>query len=384
MPATGTTRPWYDRPLRLGAVAGVPVAVSTSWILVTVGMVAIFAPQIRRTLPELGWIAAGAVALVYTLILAVSVLLHEVAHALAARSVGWRDSSIEITLWGGHTSFEAHEESPGRSLFVSIVGPLVNLVLGGLGLVLQQAWAPQGVSELLLYMAVWSNFAVGVFNLLPGLPLDGGRVVEAIAWKITGSQAKGTIAAGWAGRVVVIGVVGAVVFALVRGGFTPGPLTFAALALVLVPLWTGAGRSLQHGRLRLNLEGMQASTLLRPVQLLPAGASVAGAEAAGVLYGTVVLATAPGGGLLRVLPEAVLAVPESLRGGTPATQAGVPADDGAVVSPDADGDRLARAALESISGTVLVVDESGRCVGAVRREDVVAAIQARPRKEPLQ
>jgi len=54
------------------------------------------------------------------------------------------------------------------------------------------------------------------------------------------------------------------------------------------------------------------------------------------------------------------------------------------VSPDADGDRLARAALESISGTVLVVDESGRCVGAVRREDVVAAIQARPRKEPLQ
>ncbi|MDR2254741.1 MAG: site-2 protease family protein [Arthrobacter sp.] len=384
MPATGSTRPWYDRPLRVGAVAGVPVAVSTSWVLVTVFMVAIFAPQIRRTLPELGWVQAGAVALAYTLILALSVLLHEVAHALAARQVGWRDSSIEITLWGGHTSFEAHEESPGRSLYVSVVGPLVNLALGALGLVLQNAWDPHGVGGLLLYMAVWSNVAVGVFNLMPGLPLDGGRVVESVAWKITGSQAKGTIAAGWAGRVVVVAVLAAVVWALTRGGFEPGMLTFAALALVLLPLWSGAGRSIQHGRLRLTLESMQAAQLLRPVQLLAPGASVASAEAAGVLYGTVVLASAPDGGLLRVLPEAVLAVPDALRGGTPATQAGVPADDGAVVSPDADGDRLARAALESISGTVLVVDEQGRCVGAVRREDVVAAIQGRPRKEPQQ
>jgi len=377
MPSATQSRPWYDRPLPIGTVAGVPVAVSTSWVLITIAMVIVFAPQVQRSLPYLPWVSAAGVALVYTLILAVSVLLHEVAHALAARAVGWTGSRIEITLWGGHTSFEAERPTPGRSLVVSLVGPAVNLVLGGLGLALQHAWSPFGVPGLLLYMGIWSNLAVGAFNLLPGLPLDGGRIVESAAWKATGSEARGTIAAGWAGRVLVVLAVAVLVWRVLSTREGLGLFTLAIVALVLVPLWTGAGASLRHGRLRRRLEAMRASELLRPVALLPVGAPVAAAVAAGVLTGTVVLTRPAAGGLLRVMPQAVHAVPEALRAGTPASQAAVPADDGAVLGTDADGDALARAALASVSGTVLVVDTAGTCVGAVSREDVIAAVEGR-------
>lgn len=383
MSATPTpARPWYDRPLSLGSVAGVPVALSTSWLLITVGMVALFAPRIMQSLPSLGWLAAAGVALVYALILAVSVLLHEVAHALAARSVGWTGSSIEITLWGGHTSFREVNSTPGRSLYVSLVGPLVNLVLGGVGLLLMQGQALYGVPGLLLSMAVYSNLAVGVFNVLPALPLDGGRIVESLVWQITGSQAKGTIAGGWAGRVLVgLGVVFLAIFWIRAQDGAPIILLVLAL-VVLLPIWQGASAALRHGRLRRSLEQVNVQRLMSPVDMVPVGTSVAGAIDAGVLEGTVILAMDPERQhLLRVMPEAVLAVPEALRAGTPVTRAGVPADDAGVVTLASDGDALVRAVVESVSGTVLVVDQDGQCIGAVRREVVIAAIEGSGRKE---
>lgn len=121
---------------------------------------------------------------------------------------------------------------------------------------------------------------------------------------------------------------------------------------------------------------------MSPVEMVPAGTSVAGAIELGVLDGTVILAMDPERQhLLRVMPEAVLAVPEQLRAGTPVTRAGVPADDAGVVTLGSNGDALVRAVVESVSGTVLVVDQDGQCIGAVRREVVIAAIEGRVRKE---
>ncbi|WP_158595372.1 site-2 protease family protein [Galactobacter caseinivorans] len=383
MSATPTpARPWFDRPLSLGSVAGVPVALSTSWLLITVGMVALFTPRILESLPTLSWVAAAAVALAYAVILAISVLLHEVAHALAARSVGWTGSSIEITLWGGHTSFREVDSTPGRSLYVSLVGPLVNLVIGGVGLLLMQGQPLYGVPGLLLSMAVYSNLAVGIFNVLPALPLDGGRIVESLVWQLTGSQAKGTIAGGWAGRILVgLGVVALAVF-WVRGAQGPSLILLVLAVVVLLPIWQGASAALKHGRLRLSLEQVNIEALMSPVEMVPAGTSVAGAIEVGVLDGTVILAMDPERQhLLRVMPEAVLAVPEQLRAGTPVTRAGVPADDAGVVTLGSNGDALVRAVVESVSGTVLVVDQDGQCIGAVRREVVIAAIEGRVRKE---
>lgn len=383
MSATPTpARPWFDRPLSLGSVAGVPVALSTSWLLITVGMVALFTPRILESLPTLSWVAAAAVALAYAVILAISVLLHEVAHALAARSVGWTGSSIEITLWGGHTSFREVDSTPGRSLYVSLVGPLVNLVIGGVGLLLMQGQPLYGVPGLLLSMAVYSNLAVGIFNVLPALPLDGGRIVESLVWQLTGSQAKGTIAGGWAGRILVgLGVVALAVF-WVRGAQGPSLILLVLAVVVLLPIWQGASAALNHGRLRLSLEQVNIEALMSPVEMVPAGTSVAGAIELGVLDGTVILAMDPERQhLLRVMPEAVLAVPEQLRAGTPVTRAGVPADDAGVVTLGSNGDALVRAVVESVSGTVLVVDQDGQCIGAVRREVVIAAIEGRVRKE---
>jgi len=375
-------RPWYDRPLKLGSPGGIPVALSTSWVLISVGMIALFAPRLRSWLPGIGWGAAAGIALLYVLILAVSVLLHEVAHAVAARAVGWQGASIEITLWGGHTSFHEVHSTPGRSLLVSLVGPAVNLVLGGLGLLVQHTLDPLGVTGLLLWMGVWSNLAVGLFNLLPGLPLDGGRLVESAAWAATGSRAKGEVAAGWAGRViVVIGVLGAIGYWLARHSI-PDLLPVVVLVVVLLPLWTGAGQAIEHGSLRVYVEGLRVPELMVPAHMMPPHASVADAEAAGLHAGAVILAREPGGGrLLRVMPEAAASVPEAAKAGTPVERAGVSADDAGVVGEDADGDTLVAAVAGSVSGTVLVTDTTGRCIGAVRQEDVIAALQGHDRKE---
>lgn len=377
-------RPWYDRPLRLGTVSGVPVALSTSWLLITVVMIVLFAPRIRSWLPSVSWPAAAGVALLYTVILAVSVLLHELAHAVAARSVGWTGSSIEITLWGGHTTFREIDSTPGRSLLVSLVGPAVNLLLGGLCWGLQEGLEPGDLTGLLLGMATWSNLAVGVFNLLPGLPLDGGRLVESAAWRITGSRAKGTIAAGWAGRILVVVGVAAAVGSWVAQRSAPSLLPLIVVVAVLLPLWTGAGAAIEHGRLRLRVASLSAGRLMVPVVMLPETASVADAVAQGVRGRVVVLAREPGTGhLLRILPEAVEAVPEPAMAGTPVARAGVVAEDAGLVTTAADGDDLVAAVATSVSGTVLVMDGADRCVGAILKEDVIAVLTGHDEKENI-
>lgn len=382
--ATSDHRPWYDRPLPLGRIAGIPVSLSTSWFFIAVIMVVLFAPRIRLWLPGVGWAVAGLTALGYTVVLAVSVLVHELGHAVVARSVGWRGSTIEITLWGGHTTFEEVHSGPGRSLLVSVIGPVLNLLLAGLGFLALRLGEPTGVAATLLIMFAWSNLILGVFNLLPGLPLDGGRFVESIGWRATGSRAKGTIAAGWAGRILTVLGAAAAILGWLQQRSVPPLLVLVIAVAVLFPLWTGAGAALDHGRIRLKVEGIDPAELLEPVTLVPATATVADAEAAGVLTGTVVMSGSGTGHeprVLRILPEAVAAVPPGLRASTPVSSAAVDAADTTSLPVDADGDHVVEAVLATDSGTVLIVGSDGAARGVIRRENVIAALEGGPRKK---
>ena len=123
---------------------------------------------------EYGGVFGYAVAVAYAVLLLLSVLAHEAGHALVARRFGFRVDRVVADLWGGHTVYDSSTSRAGTSAVISVSGPLANLALAGIGYALMQALDPDGVVGLLLFAVTLTNAFVGVFNLLPGLPLDGG------------------------------------------------------------------------------------------------------------------------------------------------------------------------------------------------------------------
>lgn len=232
-------------------IAGVPVRFRASWFLVSGAIVLLFGPQVQRIFPELG-LLAYAVAFGYALLLMLSVLAHELAHALAARSFGWPATEIELNLWGGHTEFLAHRATPVKSLAVSLAGPAANLVIAGLGWYFSGLFELTGVAALLVQVTVLVNFMVGVFNLLPGLPLDGGRIVESAVWGATGSQDRGLRAAGWGGRVVVVLLLSGLAVLVITGVREISLVVVVVAVMVSFFLWQGASESIKVANARLS------------------------------------------------------------------------------------------------------------------------------------
>lgn len=245
----GARRSGRPGALRLGRIAGVPVLLRPSWFLVAAALVVLFGPQVARIFPDLGMLAY-VVALGYAAALLLSVLFHEAAHALTASAFGWPPTVIELNIWGGHTEFVARGATPGRSAAVAMAGPAANLLVAGLGWALLQTGGVTGVAALLLWVVVVLNLLVGVFNALPGLPLDGGRIVESLVWAVTGDHDRGTLAAGRAGRILVVLLLAAVAVWVLT---TPDPsLLLVALAVMMAfVLWQGAGAAVRGARLRL-------------------------------------------------------------------------------------------------------------------------------------
>lgn len=242
--------------LTLFRLAGIPVRFQHSWFLVSAVIVLLFGPQVSRIFPELGP-AAYAVAAAYALLLMLSVLAHELAHALSARAFGWPPTEIELNLWGGHTQFLVGDATPVKSLAVALAGPAANLLIAGVGWQLMRTLEPAGVTGLLGEVTVLLNLLVGLFNLLPGHPLDGGRIVESLVWAVTGSQARGTLAAGWAGRLLVIGLAAAVVVLAIRDSPEVNLVLVVVATMVCFLLWQGASETVRHARTKLRSQREQ-------------------------------------------------------------------------------------------------------------------------------
>lgn len=234
----------------IARVAGTPVRLQYSWFLVSAVIVVLFGPQVQRIFPEIGPLAY-LVAAAYAVLLLVSVLAHELAHALTARAFGWPSTEIELNLWGGHTQFVTRDATPGKSLAVALAGPAANLLIAAVGWALIEALEPVGVLGMLASVTVLVNFLVGVFNLLPGHPLDGGRIVESAVWRSTGSQDRGMLASGWAGRAVVVAIAATVLALAASGSPRVSILVVVVATMVCFFLWQGAGESVRLARARL-------------------------------------------------------------------------------------------------------------------------------------
>lgn len=189
---------------RLGTLGGIEIYVNVSWIvaivLLTFSSAIGWFPSLYTGQPFVVYLIMG---LVSAFLLFLSVLLHELAHSLVARARGVSVKSIVLFIFGGVSNFEQEAPTPGIDFQVSIVGPLTSLALAALFylLLLPVAHHPSAVTAILIYLA-FTNVLLGVFNLIPGFPLDGGRVLHSIVWKITGDQQKATRAAVFVGEII--------------------------------------------------------------------------------------------------------------------------------------------------------------------------------------
>ena len=248
---------------RLGEVRGVPVYIGRSWPVIAIVVVVTFAPSVSSSTGVYGGVFGYAVALAYAGLLLVSVLAHEAGHAVVARRFGFHVDRVVADLWGGHTVYDSSASRPGTSAAISVAGPIANLVLAALGYA-AQSLAPEGVVGLLLYAVTLTNAFVGVFNLLPGLPLDGGFLVHALVWKVTGDRNRGLIVAGWLGRIVTVVVVLWIVGRPLLLGQPPSLITIVWCGLIGAFLWMGATNAIRAGQSRRVIERVPLARVLRP------------------------------------------------------------------------------------------------------------------------
>lgn len=369
-PGTRTRR----EGIPLGRIAGVPVVLAYSWFIIAAFTVIVYGPVLHRNNPALGN-SAYVVAFAYAVLLLISVLVHELAHALTAKIYGWPTQKIVLNLWGGHTQFESFTASPGRSVLVALAGPAANFILAaGAWLVLNSVHMGS-VAEILTNIFMWANFLIGVFNILPGLPLDGGRLVESAVWKVTGSQAKGTVAAGWAGRIIVAAIVLWFIALPLLSGSAPDFSLLMITVLVSGFLWMGASASIQQGTLRGRLPLVTAAGLSTPAVGLPATASVQDALRYGAPGEPAVVVCGPDGRPEGVVdPGALASVPAAAAPSTPITAVSFALSPGAYVPEWSKGQELIQFLSQLEGRHYAVVDHHGRVTGLLHQDAVLAAI----------
>ncbi|MEC4986703.1 MAG: site-2 protease family protein [Oscillatoria sp. PMC 1068.18] len=196
--------------IRVGNLFGIPFYVNPSWFLV-LGLVTLTYGSELSLFPGLTGIMPWLLGFVASLLLFASVLAHELGHSLVAIQQGIEVKSITLFLFGGLANLEKESKTPSEAFLVAIAGPAVSLLLFGLFTAIGIGTPISGAFAAIVSLLASINLILALFNLLPGLPLDGGNVVKSIVWKITGNQYKGVLFASRIGQflgwlAVIIGI----------------------------------------------------------------------------------------------------------------------------------------------------------------------------------
>ncbi|MFD3976748.1 site-2 protease family protein [Streptomyces cyaneofuscatus] len=377
--------------LLMGRPFGVPVYVAPSWFVVAALITWVFGGQLDRVLPELGG-ARYLVALFFAIAFYASVLVHELAHTVAALRYKLPVRRIQLQFFGGVSEIEKETETPGREFILAFVGPLLSLVLGGVFYGAMRFVEPGTVPGVLIAGLMISNLIVAAFNLLPGLPLDGGRMLRAIVWKITGKPMSGTIAAAWVGRglavTVLIGLpllthTGALGSANEGIGGVETVMDALLAAILAGIIWTGAGNSLRMARLREHLPDLRARTLTRravPVEsATPLSEALRRANEAGARALVVVDGQGHPKGVVR--EAAIVGVPEHRRPWVAVSGLAQDLTDGMKVPAELAGEALLDRLKATPATEYLVIEETGEIYGVLSTADVERAFvkaMARP------
>src|SRR5215207_3540982 len=256
---------------RVGRIAGIEVRIDSSWVVVA--LLITYSMYLRTSVlyPELSGGGAVGLGIGATVLFFGSVLVHELAHALAAQARGIRVQDITLFLFGGATRARVDSRGPGDEFLIALVGPLTSGLLAGLfGIVagLGRDVLSRPLAGTLGYLA-WTNLLLAAFNLVPGFPLDGGRLLRSAIWKTTGSLRRATRIASLSGQAVGWLLVAAGVAWLLAGDLAGG-IWFAFIGWFLDQAARSSYQELQLQQLLggVEAEEVMAGDLLRiPPQL---------------------------------------------------------------------------------------------------------------------
>jgi len=256
------------RSWKIATIGGIAIRVDASWAFVAVLVTYSMWLRFDFVYPHLSGGRALALAVLAAALFFGSVLAHELAHAGTARARGIPVSGITLWLFGGATSARIEDKGPKDEFLVTAAGPATSFALGALfwGLSKTGDVISPSVAGALGYLG-WVNFILGAFNLVPGFPLDGGRLLRSIVWRITGDLDRATGVAGWTGSIVAVGLITAGLWEAMRQDFGGG----LWLAFIGWFLLQAAQASLRQRRLRRSLAtGTAGDAMGPPPRTIPA------------------------------------------------------------------------------------------------------------------
>jgi Zn-dependent protease len=371
--------PGQPRPpqqnLRLGIIIarplGIPVYISPWWFVVAGVLVVLYSNS--NTLPGTvqGSVPRYLVAVAFVVLLYLSVLVHELSHCVVARGFGLPVRRILLYPLGGFSEIEQEPPTPGQEFLVSAAGPAMSIALAGIGIGVNVLFHLHGIPRVLIDRVILANAVVGVFNLLPGLPLDGGRVLRAGLWKLTGKSAYSTQLAAWAGRIIAVALV---VLVVAWRGSEFGLASGYGLWIVAIAafMWLSAGQALRSAKVRERLPAIQARALARRAIPIPPNLPLAEAiRRADLAQARALVVVDHDAKPIAIVNEgAVLATPEQRRPWIDAGSLARTLDPDMILSADLSGMDLIEAVRRAPASEYLLVEPSGQVYGVLATADL--------------
>lgn len=355
-------------------IAGIPVQVPPSGILGVALLAYLWAPAFAGDADTNPWVVAVA----FAVLLSVATLVHEFAHALTARALGYPVQKVVLQFLGGVTLFERRRDSAMSEAAIAASGPAATFVVAGLSYGLTRVLDPDSVAALLARAMTWANLVIGIYNSLPGLPLDGGNVLRCLVWAGTGSERRGTVVAAWVGRGLAAATL-LIPLALIAAGILEPDLILVVVAGLLASmLWTGATAQLRAAVMRERALGITAEGLARraiPVDRdMPLAEAIRRAALAGA--GALVVVDARGVPTGIGQHDAIAAVPEQRRPWVSVGSIARPIDARSTISRGLGGTDLITEVAQRGREELLVIDDQGLVFGVLLVADVDSALRS--------
>ena len=212
------------KSLRLCRVFGIPVEINITWVIIFLLLTYLLVNRLESQFPFWPVAQQWTVAIITVALFFLSVLAHELSHSLVALSRGIPVAGITLFIFGGVSHLAREPERPSEEFLISVVGPLTSLAIavaaGGVFVWLNSgsSFWPSRVSspvEMVAFLLAWGNLMVGIFNMIPGFPLDGGRVLRAAVWAGSGSHLRATQVSARCGQAVGVLMMAGGVFYIV-------------------------------------------------------------------------------------------------------------------------------------------------------------------------
>jgi Zn-dependent protease len=363
--------------LHLGKIMGIPIGVNYSWFIIFFLITATLAQYVFPELyPNWSTLACWIVGLSTSFLFFASLIFHELAHSFVALKKGIEVRSITLFIFGGAARIAREASSPGTEFFMAVAGPLSSVALAGLFALIwllgENTYEP--VAAIGFYLC-WINLALAVFNILPGFPLDGGRVLRSFVWWRSGNYWGATRVATLTGQALgcLLILVGVVIGSLVYW--------FSGLWLAFIGgfLYLAARASYRQAKLREGLRGLAARDLMTSdCQEVPAEMTLeAVANHQYRLAGHRCLFVSEGGKVRGIIArQDTKLVPKRRWNTTSVAEVMVPMEKIGVIHPDEDGLTVLEKMEKGSSGLLLVVC-GGEIVGVIERDRLLEVSRGR-------